>query len=388
MAQPEITQLKNGRDMLYLAVCALRDQIPETAVMQDMDLSAVCDLSLQQRLSAITLYSVEKWLGTIDGEVRSRWRASKKRAVFKNLMLDMERAKLIAFMEERGIWYMPLKGCVLQSWYPQPGMRQMCDNDILFDPEHREEIKAFMLSSGFTYTQEAASVHEVYSKDPGCVFEMHLRLFGYTAQPAWREYYENVKDRLIPEENTRCGYHFTDEDMYVYMTVHGCKHYNLTGHGLRNLLDVCLFLEKKPDLRWDYIEAELEKLGLREHEAAVRSLAQKIYALADPMDSDTLTDAEREIFENCLISGAYGSRQLRAANAIRRNSGKTVSWKDRASYLLHRLIPDRELLEMHYPVVKKHKILIPFCVLHRFFKSAMRPKRLFAEIKAVWKTRK
>ena len=51
----------------------------------------------------------------------------------KALLFDAERKGILDFMEQRGIWYLPLKGVVLKDYYPAVGMRQMSDNDILYD---------------------------------------------------------------------------------------------------------------------------------------------------------------------------------------------------------------------------------------------------------------
>lgn len=44
-------------------------------------------------------------------------------------------------MEQRGIWYLPLKGIILKEFYPSVGMRQMSDNDILFDEAFAEQVR-------------------------------------------------------------------------------------------------------------------------------------------------------------------------------------------------------------------------------------------------------
>lgn len=47
--------------------------------------------------------------------------------------------------EKAGIWYLPLKGVILKEMYPVYGIRQMADNDILFDFTYRKEVKDIFL---------------------------------------------------------------------------------------------------------------------------------------------------------------------------------------------------------------------------------------------------
>lgn len=91
----------------------------------------------------------------------------------KRGLMDAEMRTVFAQLEEAGIWYVPLKGSVLKEYYPEYGMRQMADCDVLFDKSRAED----------------------------------------------------VKKRLIPDEGKKYGRHFSTEDFYVYVTAHAYKHY-------------------------------------------------------------------------------------------------------------------------------------------------------------------
>ena len=65
------------------------------------------------------------------------------------MLLDAEREQVFKEMDAAGIWHLPLKGSVLKSLYPKPWMRQMSDNDILFDPEYQSEVKDIMVKRGY-----------------------------------------------------------------------------------------------------------------------------------------------------------------------------------------------------------------------------------------------
>ena len=45
------------------------------------------------------------------------------------------------------------------------------------------------------------------------------------------EYYQDVKSHLILDEGSRYGYHFSDEDFYLYMLAHEYKHFSGSGTG-------------------------------------------------------------------------------------------------------------------------------------------------------------
>ena len=89
--------LKNGYDMLYLAVCALQDMVPEDAAVRTMDLKAVYGQAVKQMLPAVTCYSIEEWLKqaaaapAVDPQLLEKWKEDKNRAIRKNMLLDLER---------------------------------------------------------------------------------------------------------------------------------------------------------------------------------------------------------------------------------------------------------------------------------------------------------
>ena len=76
-------------------------------------------------------------------------------------------------MDSEHIWYLPLKGIILKDYYPSVGMRQMSDNDILFDADAWERVEKHMLSEGYETESVGKGNHDVYQKAPVYNFEMH-----------------------------------------------------------------------------------------------------------------------------------------------------------------------------------------------------------------------
>ena len=68
-------------------------------------------------------------------------------------------------------------------------------------------------------------------------FELHTTLFGSDHDETLYRYYADTKRLLRKDEDNNYGFHFSNEDFYVYMTAHEWKHYNGGGTGIRSLLD-------------------------------------------------------------------------------------------------------------------------------------------------------
>lgn len=408
MSEITETAYKTGFDMIYLAACALQKETPADDVMKAMDFERVYRFAKSQTMAAVTFYGLELWdkaKTAVAPELWAKWKEARDKAIRKNLLFDIEREKLFSFLEKTGIWYSPLKGAIMKELYPQPGMRQMADNDILFDKSYRDKVYEYMIGQGYEsefYTPEPVvdtrsealyTVHDTYLKKPIYNFEMHMALFGTTGEAQWRSYYENVKERLQKDEGNGYGYHFRDEDFYVYMTAHACKHFNGGGHGIRNLMDVYVYLDRKRKLDRGYIEKELETLVLLKHEEAVSGLAEKLFGagfVSVQKDDALLSDKEREILDICLSSGTYGSRKRRVENKLKKmNGNETITAKERLKYLFRRLIPEEEILLIRYPKLARKKYLQPLCVLIRMGEGLVHaPKRLWKEFTYIWKAKK
>ena len=104
-------------------------------------------------------------------------------------------------MEKKHIWDCNLKGIILKNYYPEYGLREMADNDILFDETKAEALKSIMEELGFKTILYSAGNHDVYYMSPIFNFEMHRSLYARYHEPLIYDYFISVKDRLIKDKN-------------------------------------------------------------------------------------------------------------------------------------------------------------------------------------------
>ena len=335
-----------------------------------MDLELLYKAASSHLLTGIVGYALEA-----TGVRDPAFVQAKSKAMRKIVLFDTERTAVLAELEKAGIWHMPLKGCVLKAYYPQIGMRQMSDNDILYDVSRSRDVREIMEGLGFKtvlYVQNNYN-HDHYDKEPVCNFEMHRALFTPAADDAIFEYYQNIRERMIKDEGTSFRYHLSPEDFYVYMIAHEYKHYSGGGTGLRSLLDTYVYLRKVP-LDMAYVAGEIEKLGITDFEAANRSLALRLF------DGKPLTEEEQEMLDYVLSSGTYGTM----TNSIR----KQIREKGRWGYFLSRLTLPFDMMTQLYPVLDKIPLLYPFCWAYRLIHAVFFKQKVFMyQLKAVltWK---
>ena len=136
------TMNKSYYDMIYLLSCGANNVIPEQAFIKEMELETIFQISCAHSLEAFIGMTLKN-AGIV---LPKEWNERILKAIRKVMLFNIERKKLFAFMEENGIWYLPLKGIVLKEYYPAIGMRQMADNDILFDAAFGDEVQNYMNS--------------------------------------------------------------------------------------------------------------------------------------------------------------------------------------------------------------------------------------------------
>lgn len=374
--------IQTSEDIVYLIGCVLHEIAPDEKRVANMDLEHLYQISEFHTVVAMICMALEKTniFAQIDGKLKSKWKEVKNKAIRKNILLDAERRKIFSWMEEKKIWHMPLKGSILKDFYPEIGMRQMADNDILFDEMYRQDVWNYMTHNGYEATRGIND--DVYKKPPIYHFELHRSLFSFSYSSKWAKYYENIKKRLILVENTLCEYRFTDEDFYIYMMAHEYKHYDNGGTGIRSLLDCYIYnREKGSKLDWEYIKTELEQLEIWEFESEMRSLSEKLFSHPNEILLKTLTQRERKVFEYCIFSGAYGTSQ----NWVRKNlermntKGETVSARTKRIYLLRRLFPKKkemiEWCQLNCPVFIKRRGLLGIAYIWRVIQSIVKRHR-------------
>lgn len=384
-------------DMLYLVQCSINGLVPDLDRVAKMDLAKVYARSGSQSLEAMTYMALESLMKvspvekiTDETQVLGKWKEAKNKAIRKTILMDAARAELFAYLEEKGIWHVALKGAVLCRMYPEYGMRQMSDNDILFDPAFRQEVHDWFVKQGYKVEIFQDCNHDVYQKKPVYNFEMHVSLFGESSYPKFAQYYGGLKDRLTLVPGKKFEYMMSDEDFYLYILAHEYKHYSGNGAGLRTLVDLFVYHQKRKDLNWEYLHVELEKIGLSGFERTMRELSEKIFNIQK--DTTALTNREKRLLESLICSSTYGSRKNFWYSHVKmsQETGTRIPLKIKGRYLMRRLFPDRLYVELwcqeYAPYIAQHRWLMPIAPIWRIVKRCVeKRKQVKAELSRVRK---
>jgi len=271
--------------------------------------------------------------------------------------------KVCEAFRENGIDYMPLKGTVLQPYYPSRELRTMGDADILIRMEQYEQIKPVMEQLGFAFEYE--SDHELVWKNKNLFLELHKRLIpsynrGYAA------YYGDGWRLAHPEKEGDCRYVMTNEDQMIYLFTHFAKHYRDGGVGIRHILDLYVFTKAHPELDSAYMERELKKLRLLEF---YHNVCDTLQVWFNGAPETALTDLITDVI---FRSGEFGLAEDRiAAGGLREMSDGKSAREMRSGRVRSVLFLPYDAMCEHFPVLKKWKILLPLMWIVRAFRVVL-----------------
>ncbi len=370
--------------------CALNDLVPDASVYEMADAGLLYRAARRHSVVSLVAYALEKaGYEGIPSETAQEFRSARYKAVRKNILLDTEREAILSYMEQEGIRHLPLKGIVLKEFYPGAGMRQMADNDILYDTAYSAKVKGFMEGRGFQAKKHSGTVHQIYYKEPVYNFELHSRLFHEEINKGlYSDYYEDIWDRAIRDDDKRFGYHLSDEDFYVYMTAHAAKHYTGGGTGVRTLADYLVVNRACPGMDREYIDAELGRLELVEFEAGMRELAYKVLSdpgrllsdfacISDPSSgAPFISDEERAMLGFLLSSGSYGTNERRIINMMKKRGVEgELTRRKKMIYFFKRIFPGQKALLPFYPIAR-YKVLIPAVWIFRIVRGILCKRKI------------
>ena len=384
-------KFKSGLDVIYLTSCALHGITPDERVVSSMNLEAVYTQAKRHKMLSVSCMALEPYWNTLDPRIIKKWRLSITQSIKSSLLYSVEREKLLRFMDENEISYLPLKGIVLQNAYPKLGMRQMVDNDILIDINKRHLVRDYMVKNGYRVDGYGKDIHDVYLKPPIYNFEMHVYLAIESVDALIYNYYLDIWQRLERPDENKYEFRFSKEDFYIHILVHAYKHFNYTGGiGLKALTDIYVYLRKFEDtLDWEYIGTELEKIKLAVFQKNIRSLSKKIFDINSIKQNNiehTLSEEETLQLKFFIDSGSFGSKDTLYRGMIDRfaNGDGKITKAGKVKYFINRLFPTGPYIRENYPFFHKHKVLLPVLWIYRFFsKIFVKFKHVKNEIKFI-----
>ncbi len=249
--------------------------------------------------------------------------------------------------EESAIPFMPLKGAVLCNYYHEPWHRTSCDIDILVSEENLEKATKILVEK-LSFEYKGKSEHDVSIYSPsGVHLELHYDFHeeNISIEDGWNS--------ASPVEGKKYHYALTPEAFILHHVAHTAKHFKYGGCGIRFFIDLWILLHNMPH--------DKEKLNSLIEEKGLKSFFENAVHLTEVWFDDGQPDAMTEKMADYILqSGIYGNNENRVII-------DNVKIKSNFKYALSRIFQEYDVLKARYPILKKHRWLMPFCQVGRWF---------------------
>ena len=334
-------------------------------IPEELSIKRLCYLSHKNHMDYLLLGALLK-TENLPEEYKETLRNYVLHSVIRTTTQVTELNELMRRFETQKIVNQPMKGSRLKFIYPSPEMREMSDIDILIGQEFMDKAAKELKEMGYTLSQSVKH-HDIYVKRPFMVVEAHRAMYDKTVDAGQYEYFSDFS-RAVLQEGCSSTYDFGREDFYVYMIAHMAKHFYTMGCGIRNLVDIYVYL-KRYDTEWDrkYVDEELEKLGLS---AFTKHMEQLAFVWLDGWKT---TEFYQQVFDYMLDSGIYGKDENGIWNKF---SEEKMRDKDASKLRLKMwyFFPPVAYMAEYYPWLEDRHFLLPVAWGIRVFRGIFMKK--------------
>ncbi len=273
-------------------------------------------------------------------------------AVYRYEQMNYEYKKLCDELERAKIPFMPLKGSVIRKYYPEPWMRTSCDIDVLVHKNDLDRTLSHLVQK-LNYKEPCRSTHDVsLMTHSGVHIELHFDLVEEGRANNAIETLKTVWDNAVLRDNYSFWYEMTDEYFYFYHIAHMAKHFYEGGCGIRPFLDLFI-LDTIEGIDIGIRDDLLIRGNLFDFASSSRKLSKVWFG------QDVHDDLTAKMQNFILIGGVYGSSQNRVALQQTKKGGKF-------GYIFSRIFISYNKLKRYYPILEKHRWLMPIMQIRRW----------------------
>lgn len=347
--------MDTNQALINFIYAALFDRPVSKSAIQ-ADLSAILPVAKKNSVASVVYKGIQKSGLSLEEPTRSRYQEEVDKTLFTYLMQSQQADALSEKFEKAQIPFVLLKGSRMRDFYPSAELRTSGDIDILVRADDKT-LRQLMEDAGFCYDGDDGNTLN-FTFGSAVKIELHRNLFD--DKLSFQSYFDSIWDRVQPKTGWNYRFVMTEEDFYVNMIAHFAKHFSRYGCGIRNAIDVAVYLKNAPeDFDRNKAETILRQLGLYDFE-------QKLLELISSWETDIWSNEVKALTDYILGCGLFGSTKTRTAHTISNSLDKQARKK---SLMLH-FFPDFRTMSNLYPVLKKCPVLLPLCWIARCFRLA------------------
>lgn len=358
------------KDMLYLLGSAVNNL--NLKIDHEINIEKIRNLSVEQGVWTLIYPELEKYCNEL---MYLKYKPEFLYMVAEAIRRNEFQLKILQKIKTMGINFCILKGISAATCYPNPDYRISSDTDILINSDDEKKITEFLKENDYKIKPREKNDHHAKAYHPiGGLLEIHVRLYSIPTEKIIFNnldlYTENYRLQKFGEYNL---YTLGINDELIYLTAHYLKHFINEGGGIRQMLDLLLFIEKNQNkIDFERYNNIMTKLNYDKLIDVIKSIGAKYCGFDYEIKYESLCDMVLTDSENGGIFGkcADNRRGFYDAYCNRRNKMlNTVLMFKREKNILSRIFPNVLQLQSEGYAHANCKVLYPFICIARNFKK-------------------
>ncbi len=353
--------MKDYEYLVHLIYCAIHDTAPSEKPTE-VSFEGVYELGKEHEVGNIAFLSVDRLKNKPAEELYKKWQMFYFFSVQRDVRQQAAYETITRALHESGIRTLEAQGTVTKTLYPSPELRMMSDIDFIIDLENLEKARAVMTDLGCETWQHGEGEFDAVYDD--IVIEFHTEFFGekiYNRRENYRSAINQPFSHSVPDSDDPLKYVLDDAYFYLYSVLHIIKHYEITGCGIRRVLDLYYLKKAYGDVTGsELIGTTIEKYGFKDSCDALFALEGEWFE--NIKSERDLSDAVDII----LLSGNHGTREAFTKNVIKKEETDGVR-HTRLRRIIAFIFPPKEYIYINYPELIDRNYSTLRCQLYRLF---------------------
>lgn len=346
---------------ITLLRCGLRGTAPSPELAEVLTPEMLSKLyTVARKHDLIHLLALALKNGNILGEdeISKKFLKGMFRAAKRYEKAKYEEQCIYELFAKNKIAYVPLKGAIVEEYYPEPWMRTRGDIDILVEEKDVEKAQELLVSS-LHYDVREKKYHDILMFAPSDVcLELHFSIM---------EQKENIDpvlarvwDYVVPMKDDTFQSSMSPEFFAFHMLAHMSYHFTFGGCGARYIIDMWL-LEQSGTYDKEKVRELCEQAG-------ILRFAEYVWKLANVWFGEEEHDEISKLMERYILAhGTFGTKKSKIM-------AQRVKGKGQFRYIWGRMFMPYENLCIIFPQLKRRPILYPYYSVKHWGK-VLREKR-------------
>lgn len=304
--------------------------------------------------------------------------------IMKEVQRQYALFQTIREVEANGVPCCLLKGAALSMLYPVPEARISGDADFYIGEAQEQAVCTLLREKGFTVLERPATSHHAMCRSAATgLIEFHLTLYDSLYEDVWFNHltFDEPWQKLTTQDGYT--YHVLGvTDQAIFITLHLIKHFLSEGVGIRQVMDVLLYLRKYgeamdvkrycavlKELRYEGFMQVCLQIGTTYLGFTEESLVQIEQGLGAPKaDAETV----ESVLYDMACGGVFGQTAEARKNFYMHYTAERYQRFKEGNFFtyigkwnLRRVFPSRAYMKTQYECLQKHPILLPILYVKR-----------------------